>query len=191
MSHAIYQTSALILKTSNTKESDKFIYLYTEKFGLIYATMQSLRELKSKMRYHIHPYSLVEVDLVSGKHIWRVTGVHEKISAFKFIETPWYSLISIISETLVRLCAGEEQNESLWNDIDLFFNNLSLENEVHIKEYEIITMVRILYSLGYWDDIDELLKLKNPYTAETFLKVRKKNLSYIKKINQSLYDSQL
>ena len=52
-------------------------------------------------------------------------------------------------------------------------------------------MVRILYSLGYWDDIDELLKLKNPYTAETFLKVRKKNLSYIKKINQSLYDSQL
>jgi len=191
MSHAVYQTPALILKTKNTRESNKLVYLYTEKFGLIYATLQSVREIKSKMRYHMQAYSLVDIDLVSGKSIWRITGVHEKISSFTYVETPWYPLISIISETLIRLCIGEEENEKLWSEINLFFQNLNTENEFYIKEYEIIVMVRFLYSLGYWDEIDMLIQTDEPYSREIFDYVKANNLRYIKKINQSLYDSQL
>ncbi len=191
MSHAIYQTPALILKTKNTRESNKLVYLYTKKFGLVYANMQSLRELKSKMRFHIHPYSLVDVDLVSGKSIWRITGVHEKITSFDLVGTPWYRIVSLVSDNLIRLCTGEEQNEVLWNNIMLFLENITPENEKNIREFEIITMVRILQSLGYWNSDDVVLQTDNPYQIDIFNHVKKNKILYIKKINQSLNDSQL
>jgi len=191
MSHAIYQTPALILKTKNTRESNKLVYLYTQKFGLIYANMQSLRDLKSKMRYHMHPYSLVDVDLVSGKNIWRITGIHEKISSFEIVHSPWYRLIALVSDVFIRLCRGEEENEILWDNIVLLFDNFIKKNEVYIKEYESIIMVRILHALGYWNSEDKILQVKNPYQEEIFQYIKDNHILYIKKINQSLYDSQL
>lgn len=191
MSHAIYQTPALILKTKNTRESNKLVYLYTKKFGLIYANMQSLREMKSKMRYHLHPYSLVDVDLVSGRSIWRITGIHEKESAFNLVKTPWYRLVSLISDTLVRLCTGEEENELLWRDIILFFENLNVKNEKFMEEYEIIMMVRVLHALGYWNSDDLILKEENPYLEVFFKHVKENQKKYIKKINESFINSQL
>lgn len=191
MSHAIYQTEALILKTKNMKESNKLIWLYTKKFGLIYATMQSLRELRSKMRYHVHPYSLIDVDVISGRNIWRVTGAHEKRSAFNLIDTPWYRLISLVSDTLSRLCVGEEENELLWSEIILCITNFIPENEDFVTEYEHIIMVRILHALGYWNGEDIILQTENPYTAEVFNYMSINKMIYIKKINASLYDSQL
>lgn len=189
MSHAIYQTQALILKTKNMRESNKLIYLYTEKFGLIYASMQSVRELRSKMRYHVHPYSLVEVDLVSGRNIWRVTGVHELKSSFNIVGTPWYGLVSLVSDTLIRLCAGEEENKLLWNEIILFLGNFEFEDK--LIEYEIIIMVRILYVLGYWSEVGVILKSENPYNNNVFFYINENKTKYIKQINESLYDSQL
>ncbi len=190
MSHAIYQTQALILRTKNMRESNKLVYLYTERFGLIYASMQSLRELKSKMRYHVHPYSLVEVDLVRGKNIWRITGIHEKQSAFIWVDTPWYRLISLLADTLVRLCVGEEQNERLWQDILTFFQNIQI-SEAYVHEYEIILMIRILYALGYWSDTSHFFEEENPYSQENFLLVQKRRMEYITQINNALHDSQL
>ncbi len=191
MSHAIYQTPAFILKTKNMRESNKLVFLYTQKFGLLYASMQSVRKLQSKMRYHVHPYSLVDVDLVSGRNIWRITGIHENISSFLFAETPWYRLLSLVSETLLRLCRGEEKNELLWNEIVIFFENIKDEYEIFIMEYEYIIMIRILYTLGYWNDEDIILKTKNPYQKNFFKYVHEHKIEYIKKINQSLHDSQL
>ena len=191
MSHAIYQTPALILKTKNMRESNKLVYLYTQKFGLIYASMQSVRKMESKMRYHIHPYSLVDVDLVSGKNIWRITGVHEKISSFTFVNTPWYRIASRVSDTLVQMCPGEEANEALWQTILVFFENFTKDNENYIKEYEIITIIKILFNLGYWNGDDVIFQHAHSYQEELFQHIKKQQTSYIKKINQSFYNSQL
>lgn len=191
MSHAIYQTPALILKTKNTHESNKLVYLYTQKFGLVYASMQSLRELRSKMRYHIHPYSLVDVDLVSGKNIWRITGVHENRSSFELVDSPWYRLVSLVSDMITRLCIGEEVNEHLWNDLALFFDNLKKENEDYLDAYEIIIIVRILDSLGYWDTRGIILESKNPYNHRVFEYINFHYNHYIQKINEALHSSQL
>ena len=191
MSHAIYQTPALILKTKNMRESNKLVFLYTKKFGLIYASMQSVRKLQSKMRYHIHPYSLVDVDLVSGRNIWRITGVHEKISAFDLIETPWYRITSLISGTLLRLCVGEEKNDMLWNSIMMFFENFNDKNSHYVSEYEVVIMVRMLHSLGYWNSNDIILQQENLYQKNIFEHIKKQRIYYIKQINASLYDSQL
>ena len=63
------------------RESNKLVVLYTREFGLIYASTQSIRELKSKMRFHTNALSLVDVDVIRGRDIWKITGIHENISS--------------------------------------------------------------------------------------------------------------
>ncbi len=191
MSHTIYHTRALILKTKNMRESNKLVYLYTERFGFIYASIQSVRELKSKMRYHLHLYSIVEIDLVSGRNIWRITGLNEIRSSFCFVNTKWYGLVSLFSDTLIRLCTGEERNEQLWNEIILFFNEIKEGDNNLLHEYEIIIMIRTLFTLGYWEEEDITLEVKGPYSENILNHVKKHKLKYIIKINDSFNDSQL
>src|SRR5690606_33112169 len=100
MSHAIYQTPALILKTKNMREANKLIILYTRQFGLLFVSSQSIRVLSSKMRFHTSSLSLVDVDLVEGRDIWKLTGIHENISALTLAGTSWYDLSSNIARVI-------------------------------------------------------------------------------------------
>lgn len=190
MSHAIYQTKAIILKTKNMRESNKLVYLYTEKFGLIYANLQAGRELRSKMRYHAHPQSLVWVDLVAGKNIWRVTGVHEYKSSYELARGPWYGLAERLSQSILRLCKGEEEHKGLWDYLEYFYHNIfnqSLEQE---PELEISFMVAFLKELGYWHEKDDF-SLDDFLGQERILFIKNNKADYIKKINMALVESQL
>ncbi len=191
MSHAIYQTKAFILKTKNMRESNMLVYLYTERFGLIYANAQSIRELKSKMRYHMNKYSFVDIDLVLGRNIWRITGINEIKSSFSLSNTIWYRLVSLMSDVLLRLCTGEEKNEQLWHEISLFLDEPNKGKNTDSDEYEIIIMIRILSALGYWNEEDIILSSKDPYIDGIINHVKDNRVFYIDKINNSLYESQL
>lgn len=190
MSYAIYQTPAFVLKTKNIRESNKLVYLYTQKFGLIYASMQSLRELKSKMRYHIHTGAYLTVDLVEGKNIWRIVGAHEEKSAFHLVGTPWHSLFSVFSDTLVRLCDSEEPNDGLWQSLDNFMNHTDHFYEVYVSEIELVVMIEFLYALGYWQEDDTFFHYPS-YEKELFDYIKKNKKILIQKINHSLAASQL
>lgn len=190
MSHAIYQTPAIILKTKNMRESNKLIVLYTQKFGLIYCVTQSVRELKSKMRYHTNRYSLVTVDLVRGRDIWRITGIHEDTSSLTFAGSMWYELVAKFSQLLNRLCSGEDPQQSLWENIAYLFSihkNITPENSEY---YEIIFTIRTLNILGYWDGKESFLDNQD-YKKEYFdyIDLHKRNL--IQTINQRMLDTQL
>jgi DNA repair protein RecO len=191
MSHAIYQTSAFILKSKNMRESNKLLILYTERFGLIYTTTQSIRELKSKMRFHSNALSLVKIDLVRGRNIWRITGIHEQESSFQFVGTDAYSILGKSSSLLLRLCSGEEPHEKIWQNIELLFKHLQNSTLENSEVLEIIFASRLLYHLGYWDDQESFITTENPYLAEVFADVMTGKNSYIQKINQGIIDSQL
>ncbi len=191
MSHAIYQSPAFILKTKASREANKVIYLYTKRFGLIYAQAQSSRKLSSKMRYHLQEYSIVDLDLVRGKNIWHITGVSERDSIFSHLGKKEYRLITLLSDVLRRLCVGEEENLALWQEIEFFFQNLQ-EDDFLEDVYEIIIMVRILFHLGYWKNQNDLiLRERNPYQKKIEEKILQAKKDYIHKINESLQISQL
>jgi len=194
MSHAIYQTSALILTTKNMRESNKLLTLYTERFGIIYASTQSIRALKSKMRFHTHALSLVDVDLVRGRDIWKLTGIHEKKPAFNFVGTDAYTLIYNMSALLRRLCNGEESHDEIWKDIEQMYNFLDLK-ETHSPEFfeiiEIVFVARLLYQLGYWEGEQEFLHIKNPFNKEIIEKLDVNTSYLINRINEGIQSSQL
>jgi recombinational DNA repair protein (RecF pathway) len=184
----------LILKTTNMRESNKLIILYTQKFGLIYTTIQSVRELRSKMRFHTNRLSLVEVDVVRGRDIWRIVGIHEYISIFDVTGTVWYSLMERMANLILRLCSGEETHNELWEDIVGLYDyiNSHKEDSNNTKEFvEIIFVSRMLYHLGYSAGEMSFIHIQNPYTTEVFSQIKLSKKELIVAINNGIQTSQL
>jgi len=153
MSHYIYQTKGLILGGFNVGESNRFIHIFTKDLGLISASVQGVRELKSKLRYCLQDFSYANVDVIRGKQMWRVTNAGE-ICTLKFLmddiekQKVFKNIVSLIK----RLFTGEAQQEILFDDIVSGF--MFLKNEEFSKEelrhFEIIMVLKILNHLGYW-----------------------------------------
>lgn len=150
--HHIYTTKAIIIKSAPIGEANKYYFLFTKDLGFIRASAQGVRLDKSKLKGHLQDYCEVMISLVKGKDIWRITGV-ETIEHGDFLEDI-NKLIAIknIFSLLLRLLHGEEKNESLFQSIESFYNfllknNLSQENT---KNLETITVLRVLYHLGYF-----------------------------------------
>ena len=151
MSHTIYQTRALVLGAHDFKESNKLIALFTREFGLIYAHAQSVRDVKSKMRFHTQTLSFVDVDLVSGRDMWRMTGIHSHTSGVTLTQHPLYSIYIKIADTLKRLLRGEDAHKELFFQVEQCIQETAHETDTqNLEEIEIIIMIRILHHVGYW-----------------------------------------
>src|SRR3989344_5676480 len=74
MSHHIYETDAFVFSALPHGEASRYMVLYTREFGLVRAAAQGLRELKSKLRYSLQPFSLSVVNLVHGRSGWRIVN---------------------------------------------------------------------------------------------------------------------
>lgn len=190
MSHAIHKTRGFILKTKNMRESNKLVYLYTRDFGLIYANLQSVRELQAKMRSHAQTLSLVDVDVVQGRDIWKITGMHEYIPSLPFVGTGWYGFFDTIALLLIRLCTGEEIHEGLWSEIEALFELKESDRDINFETLEILIVTRILYFLGYWQGNESWVYVSG-YDQSFFDDISAKKPMLVQKINQSLADSQL
>jgi recombinational DNA repair protein (RecF pathway) len=194
MPHSVYQTPAFVLSTTSMRESNKLAVLYTRDFGVIYVAAQSIRELSSKMKSHLHKLSLVDVDVVRGRDIWRLTGIHEVTSSLSFADTKWYPLIDRFGSSLKRLCPGEEAHPEIWEDIQSLFAFLESDNEFSkedISFLEVILMSRTLNHLGYWSGDELVITSQELYNHEVreYMNTHKKDL--IKKINERLHQTQL
>jgi hypothetical protein len=133
--------------------------------------------------------------LVKGKSIWRITSV-ETIEPGNFMsDMNKLSAIKNIFSLLLRLLHGEEKNEQLFLSAESFYNfllnnKLSLED---IKNLETITVLRILYYLGYFQKTFEL----SDYVKDSELSIDMLNLFNNKRgkavldINKALNETNL
>lgn len=150
MSHHIYHTRGLILGSVPIGESNKFYRIFTEDFGLVGATAQAVREQKSKLRYALRDFSWVNLDLVLGKDVWRITSA---------ISQRYDGPGGEISPSFIRACAllsrlvhGEGRNDALFHEIRSFEEFLA--NHDHLERQAAVDgliALRILSHLGYID----------------------------------------
>ena len=70
--HTIFETDCFVISSSPQGEANKQLDLLTRDFGLIRATAQGVRWLKSKLRYSLTDFSFTHASLVRGKEFWRV-----------------------------------------------------------------------------------------------------------------------
>ncbi len=147
------QTRALVLRAHPLRESDRLVELFTRECGLLRAVGASVREARSKLRFALEPFSLIDVTLVRGRGVWRVRGASAELSLYRSLKDfpDKMRLVASVMRLLGRLVAGEEQNTPLFDTIvDAFtlLPDLPLELE-ELKAFESILVLRVFSELGY------------------------------------------
>ena len=196
MSHTIHTPEGFILKSANFGEANKYFFIFTKEFGLIRAAAQSVRHLKSKLRYGLMDYSYCQVSVVRGREIWRLTSAEKKINVK---EAEKLQVLSRFFALLLRLLHGEEKNDLLFESVregmlflekfDFFGGN---KGEI-FSNFECIMALRILSALGYigkLGDFDQFIS--SPYfTPELLATMSVLKSRAIMEINKSLKETHL
>ena len=192
MSHTIYTTDGFILKSANFGEANKYFFIFTKDFGLIKATAQGIRHLKSKLRYSLEDFSLGQVSVVRGRELWRITSVEKKLG---LKQKEKLILLSRIFSLLLRLLHGEERNDFLFDSLreGMIFLEKNELTEENLSNIECILALRILSALGYigkLGDFDQFIN--SPYfTPELVTNMASLKTRAIMEINKSLKETHL
>ncbi len=149
--HHIHHTEAFVLGSRPKGEDSKILILYTRELGLVYAHVQGIRKLSSKLRFTLQDLSRANVDLVRGKEIWRVTTASPIHSHTIVTHSPKSErIITHIASLLIRLVTGEEANEEVFRAIARAYDLLSAGNDsTDYRMIELLSVARILVALGY------------------------------------------
>ncbi len=156
MAHHMYHTPGLVLSSRGVGEANSLFNIFTRELGMIEASAQAVREVKSKLRFSLRDFSLSELSLVRGKQGWKITSaVLDNNFSDKY--GPGSNSLRVaarVSNLLQRLVAGEEKNERLFDMVGAALRFLSTEtlSEDELANAECILVLSILHELGYLQD---------------------------------------
>ena len=192
--HHIYHTEGIILGSKNSGEYGKYYSIFTRNLGMIYASASGVRKMSSKLRFILHDFAYVKIDLVQGKDFWRVTSA-TKTNKLENItkDKEKLAVFANIGRLLKRLLSGVEPNEILFIDL---LHGLSIlektETQEALRNIEAIIVLRILDNLGYIGG-DEMLKtwIKSPFEETMLLEVSKSRTKILSEINKALKETHL
>ena len=186
-----YQTDALLLGSREMGEADKVHALYTRDFGLVRARAGAVRWEKSRMRYALQNYSRARVSLVRGKRGWRIAGARPRQGFTLLQNTRSVAAFARISELVLKLVQGEEQNEYLFSALAEAHGALLHGTESALVE--IICVARVLYALGYisTEALSTTLFTHTDYALEHLREVEKKRDKLLSSINRAISETHL
>lgn len=156
VSYHIYHTEALILSGRAVGEGDRSLFCYTRELGLVMAHAKSLRESRSRLRYALQTFSHAEIDLIRGKHGWRLISARPVRSHSElWRHASKRRILAHHAGLLERLIQGEERHEILFDDIISGLQFLErVESGAHLRAAELLLVIRLLAHLGYWEERD-------------------------------------
>lgn len=150
MAYRTYTTAAIVCGSYDRNQSDRTYRLFTESFGLLFATARSVREERSRQRYALQDFSRIQVSLVKGRSGWRIGSVIDQGNPFSRAPDQ-ASRIQIVHlvRLLNRYVHGPEEADELF---PLLANALQAlgDGEVLFPEnYARGVELQVLYRLGY------------------------------------------
>lgn len=153
MAHHIYRTQGIILRGYGEGESSKYLQVFTRELGLVGASVRSVRDAKSKLRYGLQDYSVSLVSLVRGKDVWRIINAVPASNAYLDLRTrPAYLSAAMRTLSLLRkLLAGEERHSELYDMVAeslRFLAGAEMSRE-ELAAFQLLFALRALDFLGY------------------------------------------
>ena len=192
MSYHIYTTDGIILRRVPVGESSISLYILTMDLGLIIATAQAARAAVSKLRPALQEYSHVSVSCVKGKNGWKVTNVTEKTNFF--FDYPEYirKKLSKIASMILQMMPGESPHPEIFQTVKGGFEFMKSVEEKDLPNFEILTVLRILYQLGYVERKLAKSFLENMEWSQGLLEeISKDKKNLVELINKALKESHL
>jgi recombinational DNA repair protein (RecF pathway) len=192
MSYQIYTTKALILKRIPYDANVSYL-LYTKEMGLISALATGVRKSESKLRYALQEYSFCEVSLVKGRHTWRLTSaVLETNLYLSAKEQGAREVIARISTQVIRLVAGQEKDEQLFESLLGGLQELVGAPSELVSAIEILIMLRMLRILGYVSEVEDSVCVPyGLYNEHVLHRITQSKQVFVAHINKGLRESQL
>lgn len=136
---------------------------------------------------------MCQISLVKGKSIWRITSAVLEKNLYLHTEVAQAKdVIARICTQVIRLVAGQEKDEQLFDTVLTGLRELSLASTSAIVPLEILIMLRMLHLLGYVSEVDTSVCV--PYTAydsKTLESVLGSKSVFVGHINKGLQESQL
>ena len=151
MSYQTYTTEALVCGSFLHNTADKVFLLFTREAGMLYATAKSVREERSKQRFALQDFSLINVSLIKGKQGWRVGSVEVEMNYFAKAEgRSARGSVVLLFKTLRRFIHGEEPLQKLFDFCLEALKVISQENQQR-SFLDAVIQLKILNELGYVD----------------------------------------
>lgn len=192
--HHIYHTRALVLGSKNHGEAGKVFFLFTRQLGMVYASASGIRKMQSKLRYVVQDYAYINVDLVKGKDMWRLTTA-TKIEEGLNIEDnyPALRLVAQVSNLLRKLLAGEEANGVLFDEVVAGFRALLQEADgAKLESLELVLVLRVLHHLGYIGNLETVGEfVASPLGGDVLYQASQNRASILREINKALRETHL
>lgn len=197
MAHPIYTTPALVLTRVPWGDANALLSLFTRELGLVKAQAKSVRELRSKMRFHTQELAAPDVCLIRGREFFRLVGINEPNRLLELSQERSTRLIlARLFKLLERLIPGEEEPlPDLFDDV-LSATEYLKKGELTPAErgaFEAAATLRVLYHLGYLDPADHWQSvIEAPtYSGEVITELGERLPHAKVAIRQALHDSQL
>jgi DNA repair protein RecO (recombination protein O) len=183
MSYHIYNSRALVLGRRSVRERDLVVSLLTEEFGLVRATARGVRSSRSRLGGILLDYALINVSLVKGKNVWRLTTAALESDLYRELKARPEALKAFarVLNLLEKLIHGEEPAPALFQDLTLAIKSL-IEEEPSVEGWEIATVSSLLFHLGYLSQSD---------VPKTSLEALERKKELVNRINTSLKESGL
>lgn len=161
MAYHIYHTEAIILDSRPFGEGDKLLHCYTRELGLVVAHAKSLREMRSRLRYTLTTFAHAEIDLIHGKHGWKLISARPVDSNKKILtQKDKRRIMAQHTQLIRRLIQGEERHETLFDEMLSAIDFLhSAPKDSEFRSAELLFVVRLLAQLGYWEEKQEFESL--------------------------------
>lgn len=187
MSYAIYKTEAFIMRIVPNGEANLDVVFLTRDLGKITVRVQSGRKAESKMRMHLVRYNHVVIDVVRGKNIWRLTGVHEEAQHSLFSDKNYLHAWHRIAGLAEHLIRGEEAHPELFDlllGIARWIEGTPSEGG---EGLELFGVIHVLDKLGYWHGE----RLSEIPTREVLKECFSRKKELVEMINQSIEATQI
>mgnify|MGYP001580443257 CR=1 FL=1 len=173
-------------------EANRFLTLFTKELGLIRASAQGIRQLRSKLRFGLQEFALAEVVLVRGREIWRITNAVPGKGALSGDRAVRFGRVGALLRRLVEAEVSQPLLFDLLLQLQMLLQNPNLSTD-EAQALETITVMRTLSFLGYFSPVGELEsyienKPLSEITPLSFLPLQSRAIALI---NQSLSATQL
>lgn len=189
MSYQKYLGEGVIIGMSEWGESGRVLKVLTRD-GIRSLVATGVRELRSKMRSEIDVLTKVEFEYVEGKDVARLVGIfpkekllnlHDRYVLENILQIR--NVISNVTNFTLRVVVGETPNDNLYES---FLEGLARVQSGFLPEIEIVWLIKILVSLGYWEE-----GLNDKFEEENFKYVAGHKKELIEKINKSIESSHM
>ncbi len=149
MTHTIYTTEAIVINRVDTADVDLTLWLLTKDLGLIVAKASGVRKEAAKMRNYLQTFNLLNVSLVRGRYVWRLTGAESYTQKVDKLTGKALINFANISNFLRRMTIPEGSID-LYRLLVLVRKELILaKSDKDLKRIEVLAMAKILVQLGY------------------------------------------